>query len=479
MRIFTTQTLTVLRSGKHLYRWPRNGSATVEAGVGKVTEFHHDGLVLFSPSGRDLRSAFATYLAENEPLDGSTLGDRSAALLLADQTLVWGEPDKWAQRVDLSAHRSDFLDWADGLDLGRRAHGNETDEDETLATGFAAGTVNANGHGIGVASNYSGNVCLFRPDSDQPVLSFRIKTVDEDRIYARPTKRGLLVTVVFNGRNSRIFLVDEQGQLQAHVQEAAHGRPPALMVGKHIVDFMDTTAIVRNEMLEEVARTELGMRPVTTGAAIDGKHFALADSRGAMMGLYRLSKRGEIDEVDLVCYTELATADKREAARAAAVRAFDVARVPGEPCIGFAAKPIVSPPWQVNAGEFSLPLVVRSAGGPGRGLGIRLSGAALQNVTVERLRVGDLEVKFVPDGDGLLAEAPDLRLREGIVLPLHPKPTTQTQKDKAAGLVAETHLELAVEGSAKQPSNAILRVEMWALGASSSRLKWMRPLTIA
>ncbi len=487
MRIFTTATLTLLRTADHLYRWPRHGSATVDAADGDASDCFHDGLLLFSPSGRDLRPSFEAYVEEHELLDGSALDDRGAAFLHADQTLVWGQPDAWTHEVDLSEHRSDYPVWSAQLrlgppepreDLGAEERESEAARDHERAAGFPRGTVTANEHGIGVASNLSGNVCLFRSTSAEPVVSFRLGTSDQDRIHATPTRDGLLVTVIFNGSHSTIFTVDEQSDLRAHVADEANGRPPAFVVGKHVVDFSGTSVVVRDRELEEVGRAELGMSPVTAAGSIDGKHFATADARSAMMGLYKLSKRGEVDEVDLVCYTDLARADKREAARAAAVRAFDVARVPGEPCIGFAAKPIVSPPWQITAGRFSLPLVVRSAGGPGRGLGVRLSGAALNNITVERLRIGGRTVDFETDGDGRLAEVPEVRLREGIVFPLHPKPTTQTQKDKAAALVAETHLEFCVEGEAKQPSSAILRVEMWALGASSSRLKWMRPLTI-
>ncbi len=491
MKIFTNGKLTILRTATHVYRWPRKGESSVDKRKRKssATEYYHDGLLLVGPSGADLEPTFAEHFEFKTILDADALDEQRVAFLHGDQTLTWGpEPeDDWAQRIDLSAHRSAFPAWASGMRLGPPSVRDDLDDEEEayertqhdkLAVGFPNGTLLANENGIGVASNFSGNVALFRPDAAEAVLTLRLGTVDEDRIYARPTKKGLLVTVVFNGRNSTLFHVDEKGKLLAQVAEEPTGRPPALSMGRHTVDFVDTMAISRNAKLEAVGEVQLSMRPVTAAASTDGRHFAVADSFGGDMALFAIDGKGKLREVARVSYADLRRQAKAAADRTNSDKAFYVKRVPGEPCMGFAAKPVVSPPWTITTGKFALPLVVRSAGGPGKGIAVRLSGAALEGLTLTGASVGADTVAFRPDGDGQVAELPDTPLSEGVVFPFDPKPTSDSQKAIAEAVLRESHLQLVVHGSAAKASSAILRVEVSALGASSSPLKWMRPLVV-
>lgn len=151
----------------------------------------------------------------------------------------------------------------------------------------------------------------------------------------------------------------------------------------------------------------------------------------------------------------------------------------GKPVIGFAAKPIISPPWNVKPGDFTLDLVVRSAGGVGRGLALRISGDALQNARFSSIEVGDLAAELEPDGDAITVKLPDVELGLGVVLPLDPKPKGDAQKTIAEDLLEGSHLTLRVHGHATTPSSDMLRVELCPLDDSSSALKWMRPLVIA
>ena len=77
--------------------------------------------------------------------------------------------------------------------------------------------------------------------------------------------------------------------------------------------------------------------------------------------------------------------EERRRQRAEAHRkAYDPRRVPGNPAIGFAAKPVTSPPWNLEVGDFELDLVVRSAGGVGKGVSVRVSGDALDAIEREQ-----------------------------------------------------------------------------------------------
>lgn len=491
MRIFTNGELTVLRTKTHVYRWLRAkgqpGAVKVEKRDGRATDYYDDGLVLLTPSGEDLATAFVDHFDDKTVLDGAVLDEERLALLHGDQKLTWGPVPlggQWSNEVQLADHRSDFPTWAPKIDLGPRAPREDLDEDEQayeqeldvkLAAGFPHGTLIANEHGIGVASNHSGNVALFRGEAPEPVLSLRLGTVDEDRIYARPTAKGLLVTVVFNGRHCRIFRVSDNGKLLAHTEEQEHGRPPALALGRHFVDFHDTTLIVRNAKLASVSELDATIRPVTNGQSADGKYIAIADPHGGDMALFAITKAGKVSELERVCY-----ADERRATKAKKSKKklpYAPTRAHGAACIGFAHKPVISPPWTVPTGDFALPLIVRTAGGVGQGMAVRLSGDALAGLSIDRATYGDISATFAPDGDGLLAELPSVELIAGVQLPFHPTPKA-SEKEAAEVAMRGTHIELVLHGKAAGASRAMLRVEVSALGASSSPLKWMRPLIV-
>jgi len=492
MKIFTNGKLTILRTATHVYRWPLRGEATVDLlRKSSATEYFHDGLLLIAPDGTDLESSFADHFDAKTVLDADVLDATRAAFLHGDQKLTWGPPPEsegaWSHEVKLASFKSTFPSWASSMRLGSRLERDDLDEDErkyeleleeAKPAGFPQGTLLVSEHGIGIASNFSGNVALLRPGSTDVVFSMRLGTAEEDRIYARPTSKGLLVTVIFNGRYSTLFHVNEKGKLLAHVAEEPAGRPPALSTKHHTVDIVDTRAIARNAKLESVNELSLAIRPTTAAASADGRHFAIADSFGGDMALFSVSAKGVIREVDRVSYADLRREAKAVTDRDNADKAYYLERVPGTPCIGFAAKPVVSPPWTISTGEFALPFVVRSSGGAGRGLAIRLSGPALEGVTLTSVSLGGESVEFRPDGDGQLAELPDVPLVQGVMLPFNPKPT-DAQKSIAEAILRESHIHLVVHGCAERASQAILRVEVSALGASSTPLKWMRPLVVS
>ena len=476
MRIFTNGKVTLLRTGTHVYRWPRKGEASVERRLSKATDYYDDGLLLVDSRGDDLEKAFSDFFHERSLLAADVIDAERAAFLHGNELLTWGPTPmgsgktvRWERTAALADLSSDFPGWAEEKGLA---------ESRKRKAGFGGGILLANQHGIGVASSASGNVVLFRLKSEEPVLAFRLGTADEDRIYARPIEEGLLVTVVWKGRYSRVFTVSEDGSLLAHLDDEPHGRPPVVDLGKHFVDFVDTTAVVRDRTLAEVATLEVGMSPVAAAGDADGKFFACADSFGGDMVLCSVTKTGKTKEVARINYGDLRRASKKETDKTAGDKAYFLKRVPGTPTIGFAAKPVVSPPWKVRVGAFSLPLIVRSSGGKGKGVAVRLSGPALAGLELERASIGDATASFEADDEGRRAELPDVELLEGVVIPLDPKPRNDNQNAIAEALVRETHLDLVVHGRAKGALCDILKVEIWALGESSAPLKWMRSLQV-
>jgi hypothetical protein len=152
--------------------------------------------------------------------------------------------------------------------------------------------------------------------------------------------------------------------------------------------------------------------------------------------------------------------------------------VPGTPAIGFAARPVISPGWNVVRGEFELDLVVRSAGGSGRGVSVRVSGPALDAIELQSVDAGGCEASFLPDGDGMRAELAEVAIAEGYVVPLDPRPSGEIQKGYADELLRDTHMTLTLRGRAIDASRGLMRVEVAALGASSTPLSWIRPLIV-
>ena len=176
---------------------------------------------------------------------------------------------------------------------------------------------------------------------------------------------------------------------------------------------------------------------------------------------------------------ELSKDEERRVKRVKAAKAaYDPRRVPGTPAIGFAAKPVISPAWSVTLGEFELDLVVRSAGGSGRGVSVRVSGAALEAIELQSIDSGGSVASFELDGDGMRAELTEMDLAQGYVVPLDPRPSGDIQKSYAEELLRETHMTLTLRGRAIDASRELMRVEVAALGASSTPLKWMRPLVV-
>ena len=87
---------------------------------------------------------------------------------------------------------------------------------------------------------------------------------------------------------------------------------------------------------------------------------------------------------------------------------------------------------------------------------------------------------FEKDGKGQYsAQVPEVELVLGLDYPFNPKPKNDAQKHASEILLAETHLEINLRGTAKSPTGDLMSVSIAALNSDTPPLKWMRPLTIS
>jgi len=78
----------------------------------------------------------------------------------------------------------------------------------------------------------------------------------------------------------------------------------------------------------------------------------------------------------------------------------------------------------------------------------------------------------------MISELEEMVIAEGYVVPLDPRPSGEIQKGYADELLRNTHMTLTLRGRAIEASRGLMRVEVAALGASSTPLSWIRPLIV-
>ena len=157
---------------------------------------------------------------------------------------------------------------------------------------------------------------------------------------------------------------------------------------------------------------------------------------------------------------------------------YDPRRHHGRASIGFGVG--ASPrSWSAVVGrEFSIPMTVRSTGGAGAGLWVRVSGDALPRLKQLSVRMGESYFELKADGDGLRAELPEVPLVLGVVYPLDPKPKNDTDKVRAQGLLEATQIAFELRGIAQAEGREMLRIGVGALNSDAPPMKWMRPLVV-
>jgi hypothetical protein len=150
----------------------------------------------------------------------------------------------------------------------------------------------------------------------------------------------------------------------------------------------------------------------------------------------------------------------------------------GEPAIGFAAKPVVSPPWNARVGDFALEIVIRSAGGAGRGLDVIASGPGLGSLELSSVEMAGVSAPFRDHPSGKRAVLETVELPQGFAVPYDPKPKGEHEVKIAQDLVADTHLRMKLRGTAKRESEELLTVRS-RLGAKSHRSNGRAPSSCA
>jgi hypothetical protein len=173
--------------------------------------------------------------------------------------------------------------------------------------------------------------------------------------------------------------------------------------------------------------------------------------------------------------TKQASADKPKK-QAAAI--YEPKRAHGSPAIGFPAleKP---PPWTLAAQQaFELELLVRSAGGKGKGLFVSLEGEAMSRISVSHVECGEQRADFVDVGGTKRAELPGVELVAGVRYPFDPPAKNDKQKETAHAMIDACQFRLKVHGKARGPASDLLRVSCGALESQATPMMWMRPLVI-
>lgn len=347
---------------------------------------------------------------------------------------------------------------------------------------FSGGTprgirVHASAHGIGVAASTSGHIGVVRPKEEELAFTLSIPGEEEARVDAIPTKEGVLVTITRKGKEGVVLHLSESGEVLGRWPEGiTHGCFPASIVADDRVlvsdPAQDVLALLALPDLSEIQRIEMADEIVEAGVAPDGRHLALANRAHLYIGMV-VGDRIVIDEPREI---ELA---RRPITTSTTPPSYVPATAIGEPQIVFPSIKRTPPAWKVKVGKkLDLDVLVRSGGGPGRGVRVAIEGAAVTEGLFEpvSVRCGDEEVTFSKKKPyAVLSEA---WIPCGLSLPLNPPPKGDEEKEIAEQALAVTHLELVVRGRGKAAGSGLLTVVVGAEASPAAPLKWTRPLTV-
>lgn len=336
--------------------------------------------------------------------------------------------------------------------------------------------IHASAHGIGVAASGSGHVAVVRPKEEEFAFILSLPCQDEARFDAFPTAEGVLVTIVLDGKQGTVLHLSESGEVIGRWPDKfTLGCFPASIVADNrvLVSDPDQNVLVLLALpdLEEIQRVEMTDGIIEAAVAPDGRHLALADTAHLYTGMVV----GDRIVIDQPRELELA---RRPITTSTSPPSYVPATAVGEPQIVFPSIKRTPPAWMVSVGkELELDVLVRSGGGPGRGVRVALDGAAVKEGLFEPVcvRCGDKEVAFGKEPFAVLSEA---WIPCGLSLPLTPPPKGDEEKAIAEQALAVTHLELVVCGRGKAAGAGLLTVVVGAEGSPTAPLKWTRPLTV-
>ena len=482
MRLFTDGKIVSLRTIDGIVSWTPKTKPTMRSlsGLG-VPNDARGGMMVIAPSGADLTKSMVSLRA----LDAHAMADEDVVALVKEENntqMAFGPPGEWIHEVSLADIDAEPIRWPKGV-LWPASATQKTIFAEAKAVGFPVvigrgPELIVNRHGCSVTSRQSGIVAVVRPGSDDVNFALRLPVKGDSRLHAEATAQGVLATLQLpNGEVAVLHLAEDGAVLGVHCTVAA---APAVLLGEQVAVFDDTEKVVRllDLSLKPKSKKAVAFAPCEARASVDEKCLALANADH--MALCKVSAKGRLSVAAQVNYGEVLSAARKRAAEKRLRNKYDPKRAHGAPAIGFPAG-VKPPPWIAQAEEaLELELVVRSAGGAGRGMYVLLEGDALKQLKLSHLSFRTIEVPFVEvDGGGLRAEMTDVELVEGLRYPLDPSPKNDKHKYQAQELLVETHFSLTVHGHTLGPSRELLRITMGALEEGASPMKWMRPFIIA
>jgi hypothetical protein len=152
--------------------------------------------------------------------------------------------------------------------------------------------------------------------------------------------------------------------------------------------------------------------------------------------------------------------------------------------VGFPTIKETGGPWRAKAGEgFEISILLRSTGERGEGVFVQVGGPAIDagHLRITHARAADQdgdqdrEVELNADRR---AELPSLRLPQGLVYPLDPKPKKPEDKEVGEVALEATHFEILLRGEALKAGRPLFWVSVGALAAGSSPVKRTRPFFV-
>jgi hypothetical protein len=458
---------------------PGNDDLWAVSPSGAVAWF--DGLARLSLDTGEIRA----WSGAAEVIDVAALGeDRVAAVLGAKPILAIGDPEGWEAEIPLRGEQAvavafPGLAWA-GAPAGR-------------GEGFEAGTgarrvrVSAGPHGVAVVARSSGLVGVLREGARELDFVLRVPTQGAARIDAVATEQGVLVTLVVDGKEGAACHFDREGRSTGSVGPTAGSVPAARLAGGRFVLYDDSAANGRVRVHDGVscadlhprARLSLATRPTDAAASLDGRAVVFGHDGG--LDLFELGDK-RLSHLETVAFKALLqTMAAQGRARAQVEQGAMFKRAEGPAAIGFPVSKTSPVAWEAEVGTtLELALQLRSTGGRGEGVVVELSGPALAEGLVEPTLVALGEESAVPvkSGAGWVATLGKVPIPHGVLFPFDPKPKTPELQERAAALLAQSHLSLRVVFAARRLGSALLAVAARPLQSTSAPMKWTRPVTV-
>ncbi len=484
MRLHSDGSTVILLTPSSRITWRKNGKWTASEFPEnpEISGYDRSGLLCLTPSGeRDFTArlnaagAVAADCIDEENIAAVILGDDTSYLARGP---VQTSSQSWSGLIDIGSVSPLRIDWPVGLIWKRGAslyemaetHGNG------IPPSFVPSVTN-NSHGTAISSVGSGTIVVIRPDASEASFSIQVPSQEELSLYALPTAQGVLITLILDGQDSAYLHVKEDGTILGSRKAQSACPAIALYEGFLIFDAKGAGLQYVDETLKTNAELSLSFSPIDSASAPNGTSFALASDDTVARG--HIDAKGQIVLLDSMAY-DSGAGKKRPGEIAASEAKWDPARYHGKTAVGFAAG--ISPePWVATAGDaFALKIHARSTGGAGEGISIIIGGDAVKHCEFSTVEVDGLKCDLQKDDKGnYSAQFPTVELVLGVEYPLNPKPKNDAQKHAAILLLAETHIELTLKGTANAASNDLMSVSISALGSDSPPLKWMRPLAIS